>query len=373
MRLPLLALVLVTVDGAELTAQRAPNDGIQPQAVAAPDGSVHLIYYTGDAKAGDIFYVHRDIGSPVFSEPLRVDSVSGSAVAMGSVRGAHLAVGRDGWVHVAWNGSQQATPKGPADSTPMLYARKAASADAFETQRNVLTWASGLDGGGTVTADDTGHVHVAWHANAGATSDDKRGVFLASSSNDGKTFAKEVAAVTDKTGACACCGMGAGSDGNGGVALLYRAAMANVQRDMVLAYASKAGAPFRITDLEPWKIGACPMSTTSIAKAKDGLLIAWQGEQGIRWARIIGGKAGTPTVVPEGKGAKHPAIAEASDGTVAVMWTEGTGWNQGGSLHWQLYDSAGTPMGAAGKQAGVPVWSIPTVVADGPDHFSAWF
>jgi hypothetical protein len=36
---------------------------------------------------------------------LRVNSQQGSAIAAGAIRGAHLAVGRNGRVHVAWNGS----------------------------------------------------------------------------------------------------------------------------------------------------------------------------------------------------------------------------------------------------------------------------
>jgi hypothetical protein len=374
----ILAILLVAaaapLPAAELIAMRAPGDGLQPQAAVDADGGVHLIYYRGADDAGDVWYVHRAPGAAAFSAPLRVDSVPGSAIAMGSIRGAQLALGRDGWVHVAWNGSRQATPKGPKDTTPMLYARKAAAAEAFEPQRNLMTWASGLDGGGAVAADEAGHVTVAWHAGPGATSETQRSVFVAASKDDGKTFAKEAQAVPDQTGACGCCGMRAGTDSQGGLALLYRAAMGGgAQRDMMLAYAAKPGGPFRIADLEPWKLTSCPMSTAAIARAGDGLLVAWQGEQGLSWARIAKGKAGAPTALPPGRTEKHPAIATAADGSIAVVWTEGTGWKQGGSLRWQLYDAAGKPQGEPGRQDGVPAWSIPTVVADGPAHFSAWY
>src|SRR5207253_4479287 len=56
-----------------------------------------------------------------FSEPLRVNRHPGSAIAIGNIRGAHLAVGKNGRVHVAWMGSSKATPKGPRDASPMLY------------------------------------------------------------------------------------------------------------------------------------------------------------------------------------------------------------------------------------------------------------
>lgn len=166
--------------------------------------------------------------------------------------------------------------------------------------------------------------------------------------------------------------MRAGTDSHGGLAILYRSAMSGVQRDMIFAYAAKPGAALRIVDLEPWKLSACPMSTAAIASAGDGLLIAWQGEQGLHWTTAKRGKPGKP--VPFGaRGAKHPCLAQGTDGTIAVVRTEGTGWNKGGSLHWQLYDAKGTALGDPGRHDGVPVWSIPTVVADTPGHFSVWY
>jgi len=375
MRFPcaLLLAAISLLPAAELTAQRAPSDGIQPQAVVAADGRVHLIYYSGDAAAGDVFYVTRAPGSTDFSAPIRVDSEPGSAIAMGSIRGAQLALGRNGWVHVAWNGTKKAKPKGPKDTEPLVYTRKAPEAAAFEPQRNLITWADGLDGGGSVAADADGHVYVTWHASAGAANDGQRIVCVATSCDDGKTFAKEVAPIESKTGVCGCCSMRAGTDAAGGLVMLYRAAIGGMGRDMILSYTAKPGAATSIIDLDPWKLGACPMSTAAITRAGDNLLIAWQGEKGLHWATVSKGKAGKTVDIVTGDTAKHPTIAQAADGTIAVVWTEGTGWNRGGSLHWQLYDSAGTPMGAAGKQAGVPPWSIPTVVADGANHFSAWY
>ena len=46
-----------------------------------------------------------------------------------------------------------------------------------------------------------------------------------------------------------------------------------------------------------------------------------------------------------------------------MVWSEGTGWNQGGSVHWQLYDRAGKELGAAGRADGLPAWSLPTAAA----------
>jgi hypothetical protein len=42
-----------------------------------------------------------------------VNSQPESAIAAGTIRGAQLAIGKAGRVHVAWNGSQNAEPVGP--------------------------------------------------------------------------------------------------------------------------------------------------------------------------------------------------------------------------------------------------------------------
>src|SRR5262249_3837063 len=139
---------------------KTPDGGIQPQAVVDSQGTVHLLYFKGEPRAGDLFYVQRAAGQERFSKPVRVNSVAGSAVAVGTIRGGQLAIGKDGDVHVAWNGSYAASKQSPPEM-PMLYSRRAAGSAEFEPQRNLMTQTHGLDGGGTVAADAAGNVFVA--------------------------------------------------------------------------------------------------------------------------------------------------------------------------------------------------------------------
>ena len=61
-------------------------------------------------------------------------------------------------------GSQAAEPKGPDKTTPMLYTRLNDDGDGFQPQRNVVQSHPGLDGGGSIAADDQRDtVFVAWH------------------------------------------------------------------------------------------------------------------------------------------------------------------------------------------------------------------
>src|SRR5687767_6364611 len=112
----------------KVTLLRVPNGGIQPQALVDAKGDLHLIYFKGEAAAGDIFYVRRPAGQERFSDPIRVNSQPGSAVAAGTIRGGQIALGKAGRVHVAWNGSGKTKT---ASGTAMLYARLNDSGTAF--------------------------------------------------------------------------------------------------------------------------------------------------------------------------------------------------------------------------------------------------
>ena len=129
----------VAVSGAQdhaVEVLRVPDGGIQPLAAIDEVGTIHLVYFTGDPMAGDVFYVEKPRDATNFTEPVRVNSQPGSVIATGTVRGAQMALGRDGRVHVAWMGSATARPRGPRDLSPMLYARSTDLETGFETQRN---------------------------------------------------------------------------------------------------------------------------------------------------------------------------------------------------------------------------------------------
>ena len=98
----LMGVAIVLAAQPSVSLIRVPNGGIQPQ-VEVRDGVVHLVYFTGEPGHGDLYYVRsRDYGR-TFSAPMRVNSPH-SAIAVGAIRGAQLAIGRNGRVHVAWNG-----------------------------------------------------------------------------------------------------------------------------------------------------------------------------------------------------------------------------------------------------------------------------
>ena len=70
----------------------------------------------------------------------------------------------------------------------------------------------------------------------------------------------------------------------------------------------------------------------------------------------------------DAKGRKHPRLAITPNGDMLMVWTEGTGWQRGGSLAWHLFDRDGKLIGDTHIQPGVPVWSFAAVAAN-PNGF----
>jgi len=219
-----LIALLIPLTVSAVSAIRVPNGGIQPQIVER-DGIVHMIYFTGDPAKGDLFYVRSGDYGTTFSKPLPVNHTpEGAAMAIGNIRGAQLAVGRNGRVHIAWNGT---TPTG---HLPMLYTRLNDAGTAFEPERNLIHNAWGLDGGGSLAADPEGNVYVFWHAPIpGTKGEENRRVWMARSIDDGQTFAPERLAFDKPIGACGCCGMKAFADKTG-IHVLFRSADQIVNR-----------------------------------------------------------------------------------------------------------------------------------------------
>lgn len=349
---------------------RTPNGGLQPQAVMDASGALHLVYFAGEPNAGDIYYVRRKRGIEDFSSPIRINSQPGSAVASGTMRGAHIAIGKSGRVHISWNGSGKALPRGPENSDPMLYARMNDAKTAFESQRNLMQVSHELDGGGSLAADKEGNVYVAWHAAGEQKGEEHRRVWLARSTDDGKTFARE-AALVEETGACGCCGMRAFVDPRGALHLLYRTATGMTERGSYLLTSTDKGKSSRGTRLDQWHLTSCPMSTATMATTSDKRVVgAWENN-GQVFLATLDQSAQKPVAAPATTGKrKHPAIATNARGETILVWTEGAGWKKGGSLAWQIYDKNSKPVGEMGAAQGVPVWGLATVIAEAGGGFT---
>jgi len=358
-------------------AVRVPNAGIQPQIAIDGTGVLHIVYFSGEAAHGDLFYTHSEDRGATFSAPMRVNSHPGSAIATGNIRGAHVAIGRNGRVFVAWNGTYELdrpeTAK-PWMKHPMVFARLNDAGNAFELERNMIHAAYGLDGGGALAADNAGDVYVFWHAPApGTEGEGNRRVWIARSTDDGKTFAAEKPAFDKPTGACGCCGMSAFADRRNNVYALYRSATDLVHRDIYLLYSNDRGQTFRGADISQWNIGACTMSMEELAESPAGVLAAWETMGNVFYGVVnpSTGRMSAPIAAPsQAKGRKYPSVAGNSRSETLIAWAEGMEWGKGGSLAWQVFDRNGEPQGKTGHADGVPAWSLVATFAGPDDRFT---
>ena len=357
-----------------VTLVRVPGNGIQPEAVVDRRGLLHVLYFAGEARGGNLFYVRSSDFGVTFSPPIRVNSQEGSAIATGTIRGGQLAVGRDGRIQVGWNGSDTATPRGlvnPANgqpSAPFLYARSSLDGKAFEPQRNLARRSYGIDGGGSIAADAEGRVYAAWHGLAvgGKDGEDHRLVWIARSDDEGATFGEEQIAWREPTGACGCCGLRLFAGPSSALYMLYRSATAMTHRDMYLLQSSDQGRSFIGSKVQPWEIGACPMTSMSLASSGSRILGAWEtaGQVYFGATDAKGPRIPSPIAAPGEAGTrKHPRLAANPNGDVLFAWTEGTAWARGGSVAWQVFDATGRARDVKGQATGVPVWSFAAPVA----------
>ncbi|MDB6117507.1 MAG: hypothetical protein JWO08_1288 [Verrucomicrobiaceae bacterium] len=356
-----LILVLICSIGhaATVRTERVPEGGVQPQIVAGNVGILHLVYLTGEPHAADARYASKKPDSSSWSEPITVNSEPHTAVAMGTIRGAQVALGKSGTVHVVWNGlGAKGTP------AALFYTRKEPGNVAFEPQRNLRSDTKGLDGGASIAASDKGEVFILWHGvpEKAEPGEQNRVVFMLKSTDNGSSFAPVKIVNPDDLGVCACCSMKSLVTPEGDMLALYRAARRKDQRDVTLLRSTDGGATFQHRIVGTWAISACPMSSMSLAGKGMGVRGAWEAE-GKVYTSLLDAEA--DALVVSGNKARHPAQAVNGKGETLISWSIGTGWQRGGDVGWRLLDPNGRPTRTEGLAKGVPVWGFTAAYADG--------
>ena len=327
--------------GPKVTFEKTPYGGIQPQAMVDSTGTLHLLYYKGLPREGDLYYVARAKGQKNFSAPLKVNNIKGSACCIGAIFRARMAISHDGIVHVLWNGSfgfvkKQWEKKGkkrtPEEFTYLFYTRLADDGKSFKAQINLNRNTYGLDGNGSITVDRNGVVRVFWHANLKGRSD--RMAFMVQSTNKGRSFSEEAPITRSPTGACECCTLEAFTSSTGKTFVAYRTAE-TTGRDVVIFSSGTRNSPFKEVHRHQWKVFTCPASTFAFAEDARKIYAAWE-TKGHIYVKDVLSPAASINVSSASKNCKYPSIAINSKGDRLTTWSTDTGWGKGGYVQYQV-------------------------------------
>ena len=304
-----------------------PNGGAPEHAIAAPDGTIHLLY----SKGNEPFYVKSTDGGATFSAPLRlVDDASKKPELEFIVW--DMALGKGGQVCVVL-GNNAWKLKLPKDQWGLFFTTLEPNAKAFTPLRNINHEPSE---GFSVAADAKGSVAVSWL---------KGKVFCALSRDGGKTFSPG-AELNPSYNPCPCCTTALTYGNDGKLALLYRE-QSNDDRDIYMVLVSSDGRQTRQkVSATPWKVNACPMTYFSVNPSKDGFSVAWPTKGDIYFARFAAdGKVLPPgEIKTNGKSGMRTGVITVTNSTGETLVT----WNSNGKVSWQIYDAKGAPVGETG-------------------------
>lgn len=301
----LLAMPVLAAEPVVVATGGAGQSPKQPQAAVATDGTVHLIYGSGDA----VFHCRSTDAGTTFTKPQEAFratnmslgmrrgpriSVAGNAVVVTAVGGMQ-GKGRDGDV-LAWRSADSgATWQGPVRVN-----------DAADSAREGLHgMASGPDG----------TVWATW-----LDLREKRSEVYASKSTDGgETWQANVRVYRSPDGnVCECCHPSI-QVSDDAVHVMFRNSLAG-NRDMYVATSVDDGKTFataKKVGQGSWKLNACPMDGGMLAAGPNGSLVTvWRRNGEVYSAASTGGREQLL-----GRG-EQPWIASSSNGPV-IVWTTG--------------------------------------------------
>ena len=358
------------VDADPVTVMRIPDGGRMPQAAVARDGTTHLMYFRGAITGGDLLYVSRARDAAEWSSPIRINSEPRSAIGMGPMDGGDMALAVDapggGRLHAVWFRN---------DPLCILYARSTEDDSGFEPQRVLVErGAEIIEARPSVTADGRGQVFIAWHGATFEKVDDAhRAVFLMTSRDGGDSFDPPIVISRPSEGACGCCSPETFA-ADDGVWVSYRAAGENVRRGQHLLRSTETGSAFVDQLIQPWPIGACPVTTTTFARGPDATRVAWETEGQVYFASV---HDLDDAVSPGGEARfrrKNPVIATNQRGETLLAWGDAPGYRAGGTLNWQLFDADNRPLSDPGPGTDtIPSGSTPAVTTQPDGTFVVMF
>ena len=280
-------------------------------AVASREGKERLVLLSSD-DGGDTF------GEPAVGTP------PAPAGAWHGENAPQLLFVGQGSLYAAWEAAT-------GDHVDVLFARSEGFGGPLEKPARVTDsdpLAVIYSGYPSVVRAPDGSIYAAWLDWRDSSNAETAAVYLARSTDDGRTFGRNTRVAS---GVCPCCRPAVAALPSGEVVVVWRNVYAGNVRDMAAAASSDFGrsfrGPFRVA-VDDWKIDGCPDSGAAVARVGSRLFVAWMTEgspshAGIRltWSDDGGQTFAAPIVasgsVPD---ANYPVMAATPEGRVLLAF-----------------------------------------------------
>ncbi|MEZ5459434.1 MAG: sialidase family protein [Steroidobacteraceae bacterium] len=351
----LTGMVAVPAPAGQDDSTRVSTEGHEaqgPEISLGPDGAINMVWIDTDPNAGkhdtgghghshmattNLYFARSTDGGQTFAPAVRVNAVEGDVWGF-TVSKPRVVAGANGTIHVFYPGNDVNPANGKPHAVAM-YTRSTDGGKSFATPQRLNTMPTSdashlVHGGlthahvfGTMAVDGRGTVYTMWIDTRDMQQEGDSGkVFLAVSTDDGKTFS------TDReiypADVCPCCQLTAFVDERDRLFVGSRQ-VDGKYRDSVVSLSVDRGATFSARQrLSPnrWAIDGCPLKPTALAASGDQVWAAYfsagEATPGVHFVRSDdGGKTfSAPVLVhPEAAVSDAPVLALAGN-VLHLFW-----------------------------------------------------
>jgi BNR repeat-like domain len=255
------------------TAAAAADGQYNPYIASDNRGGFYLVYVERAKGASNVMLRHSSDGVN-FSAPVRVNNLDGDATVRNE-NPPKVAAAAQGRVYVCW-ASERGKWKGD-----IRFARSTDGGKTFSPAITVNSDGANEPAGHafqSLAVDSKGGVFIAWIDERDKRKEDRGAeIWLAASSDHGKTFSRDRRILTD---VCECCRTNLQIDAAGNLYLSYRVVPRSgpMYRDIIIARSVDGGKTFAqaVVSEDKWEVNGCPVAGPSFSFDKHGAItVIW--------------------------------------------------------------------------------------------------
>lgn len=302
---------------------RVPEGGTLPRLVRGAEG-LALIYFTGEASAGDLHLTRSSDEAKTFTPSQRLNPIPGTVSASDGIHTGAIDLGPDGRAHMAWISNEE---------KPRLFYTRDTVEGALGEILDLGT-PRGLCGNAAVAVDAESRVYLFYAAKAldqGGDDEAKSRIWFRRSS-DGVEFTAPVTVDRDVDGVSDRSMLAAHVDAEKGtVFALYRQGFRlrpdkpGMARGMRLLSSVDHGETFDPSPVDNHKQQRDPASRAELSQEKSTTLACWAGSGSVFWSLIRRNlnQANLPVEPKPGPDVlcSQPSAA-ANDSEILMAWIE---------------------------------------------------